>query len=185
MKFCAQPPPPSSTHDPAKGSHSYSTPFLVQLGVLPTSSTTTAATITTATRWKERGEEEKGGRIGRKGDGGRGIDMHLSSSVVASGCRKSRRRNLWKTRETWSRGIFVSKAEKSGGEKKGGNEARNWNYEGVFWEYRVDATDMGGDTIPGVVWFDRLLQEGGIDAHPMGRSSGLLFGILRVSRLKR
>lgn len=143
MKFCAQPPPPSSTHDPAKGSHSYSTPFLVQLGVLPTSSTTTAATITTATRWKERGEEEKGGRIGREGDGGRGIDMHLSSSVVASGCRKSRRRNLWKTRETWSRGIFVSKAEKSGGEKKGGNEARNWDYEGVFWEYSVDATDMG------------------------------------------
>lgn len=116
MKFCAQPPPPSSTHDPAKGSHSYSTPFLVQLGVLPTSSTTTAATITTATRWKERGEEQKGGRIGRKGDGGRGIDMHLSSSVVASGCSKSRRRNLWKTRETRAESLF--RRRKNRGERR-------------------------------------------------------------------
>lgn len=180
MKFSAQPllrTLSSSTrahvhvgHDPAKGLHSYSTAFLVQLGVLPTSTTTTTTTtITTATRWKERGEEEKGARIRREGDGGRGIDMHLSSGgvVVASGCRKSRfdvgrrRRDLSKIRETcraesffrgcrWVARGWRQKWGEGGRERRRrrGEEGRQRGKKLVlrtrFREYCVDATDVGG-----------------------------------------
>lgn len=138
MKFSAQTPSPRTRahgHDP-KGLHSYS----CVLGTIRSVAVVDHDHDHDDANGKS---EERGGGKGSADsgdDGGRGIDMHLGSVVVATGCRKraSTRLAIFRNGETCrAESFFFGGGEGEGArewrEEKGGNEARNWFYhEGVF-----------------------------------------------------
>lgn len=127
MKFSAQTPSPRTRahgHDP-KGLHSYS----CVLGTIRSVAVVDHDHDHDDANGKS---EERGGGKGSADsgdDGGRGIDMHLGSVVVATGCRKRastrpRTRNLSKWGNL-SRGIFLFRGWGGrGSEGMGGREGR-------------------------------------------------------------